>query len=134
MRVAPREISQKLATQTERFCRYLFPSGKIVSGEFCVGSTQGEAGKSCKIRLTGPKAGLWCDFSSSDERGDLLDLLASVRGKGIGDAVKEAKAWLGLIEPSSVIKPKTYQRPPKKPAGVKSMVEADPVWTYLTKE
>ena len=80
MRVTPKEIAQRLAADAERFARWLFPAGKMESGEWCVGSAQGEAGHSCKVKVGGAKAGIWCDFASESDKGDLLDLICAAKG------------------------------------------------------
>ncbi len=105
----------------------------MAGGEYCVGSIDGEAGKSLKVRVTGAKAGIWADFAGSD-KGDLIDLICAVRHIPIGEAIKEAKAFLGLTEFQSIVPKKAYSRPPSKPAGVKKLVEATPVMAYLTGE
>ncbi|HFD87704.1 MAG TPA: bifunctional DNA primase/helicase [Gammaproteobacteria bacterium] len=92
------DLAQRLAEDTESICRLLLPNGKRQGQEWCVGSVQGEAGESLKVHLTGTKAGMWRDFAA-DHGGDLLDLLAAVRGLSIGDAIRDAKVHLGIREP-----------------------------------
>ncbi len=137
MRITPRELSQRLACDAERFCRWLLPHGKIESGEWCVGSVGGEAGKSCKVHLSGDRAGVWCDFSNGTDKGDLLDLIAASRGCSIGQAIREAKDWLGIRDPESHVPPKSYSKPPTKLPGVKKLTAectGSPVMNYLTGE
>lgn len=112
-----REISEMLANQAEDVCRHLMPSGKRNGAEWETGSTGGEAGKSCKVRLTGDRAGRWCDFASGSESGDLIDLWAVTRGVRLPDAIQEAKKWLGVHEPRMEPQQrKTYAKPDHKKA------------------
>lgn len=93
--MTPKEIATLLAEDTENICRMLLPEGKRVQAEWEAGSTEGGKGKSCKVHLTGAKAGVWCDFATGDA-GDLLDLWAKSRGVTLSEAIKQAKAHLGL--------------------------------------
>ena len=108
------EIASRLADRAESVCRWLLPNGKLRSGEWCVGSTGGEAGDSCKIRVTGDRAGIWADFAG-DARGDLLDLIRETRSCGIGEAIKHAKTFLGIVDPENVVPAKKYRKPVKTP-------------------
>lgn len=47
------------------------------------------------IHLAGPMAGRWCDFATGD-KGDVIDLIALSLGLSLADAIKEARAFLGL--------------------------------------
>lgn len=47
------------------------------------------------IRLTGPKAGRWNDYATGDH-GDLIDLIRLSLGLSASDAIREARAFLGL--------------------------------------
>lgn len=47
------------------------------------------------VRLSGPKAGRWNDYATGDF-GDLLDLIALSCGLSNADAIREARAFLGL--------------------------------------
>lgn len=124
-----RDIANMLAEQADTVAKYLLPNGKREGHEWRVGSTGGEAGASLGVHLTGTKSGVWSDFSTGDA-GDLVDLWARVRCNGkIGQAVTEAKAWLGIREPEfHGHTAKSYKPPvvPKctKPKGV--------VHNYLT--
>jgi len=108
------EIASRLAERTESVCRWLLPNGKLRSGEWCVGSVGGEAGDSCKVRVSGERAGIWADFAG-EARGDLLDLIRETRSCGIGDAIKYAKQFLGIHEPENVVPAKKYRKPVKTP-------------------
>lgn len=132
LRITPKEISARLAEQAEHFCRYLLPEGRILSGEYCVGSTNGDAGQSCKIHLHGEKAGVWCDFANGTDKGDLLDLITYVHNCDLSQAIKEAKDWLGIRDPISAVAPRRYSKAPRVINGVKLLTPLDPVFQYLT--
>ena len=55
------ELSALLAQRCEEIVRDLLPNGEKKSGEWCVGSIQGEKGESLKVHLKGAKAGVWAD-------------------------------------------------------------------------
>ncbi|HAT1781230.1 TPA: toprim domain-containing protein [Legionella pneumophila] len=94
-----KEISRLLAQRADDIARYLLPHGKKDGNEWCVGSINGEPGKSLRVHLTGEKAGVWCDFANGSDKGDLLDLWASKRSLTISEAIKEATNYLGITLP-----------------------------------
>lgn len=117
------KIAELLSQQAEETVRYLLPRGKVEGNEWCVGSIDGEVGKSLKIRLHGKKAGIWCDFShGGDYSGDLLDLWAATRKISLLAALKEAQEYLGLINQKfDGYKKKNFTRPSSiKIASLKS--------------
>lgn len=133
MNETAKDIAAMLAADTERVCRELLPNGKRAGQEWCVGSVFGEAGDSLCIHLNGNKAGIWCDFSNPEDKGDLLDLWAKVNATTLGEAIKQAKAWLGIRETTFYPKPqvkKTYKRP-EKPKSIKALKPQSPVQEYL---
>ncbi len=93
------DIAQQLALQVENICVLLLPNGKKEGNHWCAGSINGEAGKSLKVCLTGDKKGVWSDFNGGNDKGDLLDLWAAVVRISLGDAIKEAKKYLGIYNP-----------------------------------
>jgi twinkle protein len=97
--IAAKEVASRLALRAEGVCQLLLPDGKAKSGEWRVGSVNGEAGESLRIKLTGDRAGLWLDFADRERSGDLLDLWAEVRGLSIREAWVQATEWLGLETP-----------------------------------
>lgn len=111
MTLTAKDIAAKLAARVESFCRDWLPHGKVDSGNWRVGSLAGEKGSSLGVQLTGPRAGLWADFAGTDS-GDLLDLIAAIKGVPLREAIKLAKDWLGIHDPvaANQIKP-TYKRP-----------------------
>lgn len=114
--MTPREIADRLARQAEAVAKMLLPNGKKQSGEWRVGSTSGDAGESMGVHLNGDKAGVWCDFATG-ESGDLLDLWCAAKGVQLAEAIREAKAYLGISEPHfEGSRKKTYVRPQKPKA------------------
>jgi twinkle protein len=105
------ELAKRMAADAASICGYLLPNGKKAGPEWKAGSTNGEAGGSLSVRLTGDKAGVWKDFQSG-ESGDLLDLWAACRGQSMAEAIKDAKAYLGVHETPQK-EAKTFKRPAK---------------------
>jgi twinkle protein len=106
------ELSKLMADNAAAIAEYLLPQGKKQSGEWCVGSTLGEAGKSLKVRLTGAKRGIWSDFSTG-ESGDLLDLWMLCRAISIAEAMRDAKSFLNVRDEMPAREAPTYKRPSK---------------------
>lgn len=110
--MTPKEISTMLAKDAESIAKMLLGGGKREGNEWRAGSVDGEEGKSLGVHLTGQKAGIWADFSSN-QSGDLLDLWAVCRGVSIGDAIKQAKAHLGIHDVELYNTRKEYRKPEK---------------------
>lgn len=104
------ELAQRMADDAAGIAQHLFPKGKRSSGEWKVGSTAGEEGESLSIRLSGAKRGVWRDFAA-DEGGDLLDLWAAARSLSIGEAMAEAKVYLGVRDEVPKRERPSYKRP-----------------------
>jgi twinkle protein len=118
------QLSQRLSGQAESVARHLLPAGKLQAREWCVGSTNGEAGESLKVCVSGSKAGVWSDFASG-EAGDLLELWWKVRGISRADAFREAREYLGIADDfKKPQRSKKFQRPakPKQLSKPKSSV------------
>lgn len=113
--MTPREINEMLVGQIESILPYLLPNGIKRGNEWVVGSPEGEPGKSTSIRMSGGKAGVWCDFADAGRGGDLLDLWCQAKGISFVDALKEAKAYLGIEDdkPKFYRKKKKYKKPQK---------------------
>jgi hypothetical protein len=75
---------------------HLLPGGRARGAEFEVGSLKGEPGRSLRIRLHGPRAGVWCDFATGERGGDIISLAAAVW------TVSQAEAARRLAELLSV--------------------------------
>ena len=74
---------------------YLLPNGHQFGGEWQVGCVGGDAGKSLRVALVGPKAGLWHDFATN-EGGDILTLWMAARGVDFRAALLEAADFVGI--------------------------------------
>ena len=107
-----KELAERMAKEASTIVPYLLPQGKKSAGEWKVAGTTGEPGTSMSVRLTGSKAGVWSDFATN-ERGDILDLWAAVRGQSISEAINDAKAYLGIRDNNPVKEPKSFKRPEK---------------------
>lgn len=90
-----RDLSAMLANEAESIARMLLPAGKRTSGEWEVGSLKGEPGSSLRVRLTGTKAGVWCDFATN-QSGDLLDLWRETRQLTAKEAIDAVKSYFGV--------------------------------------
>lgn len=106
------EIKRLLADRADKVAEYLLKDGKRKGKEWVAGNVRGEAGTSLSVRITGDRAGVWSDFASG-EAGDLLDLWMANRGLTLVEAIKDAKAYLGIRD--EAIKPpeRTYRAPEK---------------------
>ena len=92
-----RQVKELLQTRVTELASYLYPNGKREGVHWCVGSVNGEQGKSFKICLTGEKAGLWGDFAGSEKhRRSLLDLWMTARNVDFKTALRDAAQWLGV--------------------------------------
>lgn len=72
------------------------PNGVREGVEWCVGSRDGEAGRSMKICIAGAKAGVWSDFSAGDVGSDLISLYAYLNRMEQVDAMKSMASSLGI--------------------------------------
>jgi twinkle protein len=129
------QIKTQLAARAESVARALFPNGKRVGQEWCVGSTAGEPGQSLKVHLSGEKAGLWADFAAG-KSGDLLDLYCAVRGVALNEALTWAKNFLGIHEPQLQRASKFAETPVeyRKPQVKNLTMPRNAVLDYLTRE
>lgn len=109
------EIADMLGHRIEALARELLPHGRREGHEWKVGSVAGEPGRSLSVHLAGQRAGVWADFSSADQKGDALDLVAAVLRLDTPAALAWARAWLGLSDEM----PSTPRRPvpPPRPAA-----------------
>lgn len=93
-----REIADEFRSHAETLCRLLVPHGRHERGEWRVGSVNDESGRSLCIRLSGPWIGYWRDHAT-EERGDMIDLVAMVHGCSRAAAFRWASDWLGTAPP-----------------------------------
>ncbi len=104
------ELAHHLAREAEAVCRHYLSNGRRQGRYWLVGDVQNTPGRSLFVRLTGPDAGRgaagkWTD-AATGEHGDLLDLIRLNRGLDrLGDALGEARAFLGLRKPERACAP-----------------------------
>ncbi|MBE1159632.1 toprim domain-containing protein [Dyella acidiphila] len=124
------EIAQRLSAQVDAVVRMLLPNGKRQGQEWRAGSSEGEAGQSLGVHLTGDKAGVWSDFSTG-ESGDLIGLWMASRKLSLRDACKEAMDYLGIREDKIDPPQKRFQRPTKE--GVLRLHSEHTAWLTATR-
>lgn len=91
------DIARMLSGRIDQLVPEILPGAVKAGHEWQVGSIAGERGKSMSIHSSGPRAGVWCDFSNQNFKGDALDLVAFVLfGGDKKRAVAWAKSWLGI--------------------------------------
>ena len=92
-----KRIKELLRERVAELAPYLFPNGKREGNHWCVGSINGEPGRSFKICIAGPKAGLSGDFAGSGRHSrSLLDLWMAARNCDFPTALRQAAEWLGV--------------------------------------
>jgi hypothetical protein len=92
-----REIAQMLNARAFELARQIFPNGVRAGAEWTVADIGGAPGDNLSICIHGAKAGVWKQFNSADKGGDMLRLVQlAVCGGDMVEAIKWAKAWLGL--------------------------------------
>ncbi len=125
--MTPHELSERLNSDVENICRLLLPQGKREGNNWCVGDVTGNPGSSCRIQLTGNKAGLWADFAGN-EKGDLLTLYQKSKSVSLKDAIQWAKSYLNIHEPATDFDSSTIRKPSKLqktlPSGIDPRVIA----------
>jgi hypothetical protein len=94
------DVSRQLAQNVEAVCRHYLSAGRRNGDYWVVGDVRNTPGRSLFVRLKGPDigegaAGHWTD-ASTQEHGDLLDLIALNRGSTIIEAMDEARTFLAL--------------------------------------
>ena len=96
------ELARRLAENAEAVCRHYLSNGRREGRYWLAGDVRNTPGRSLYVRLHGPAAGRgaagkWTD-AASDEHGDLLDLIRAAQGaRSMGDALDEARRFLGLV-------------------------------------
>ena len=97
------DIADLLAQHAEALAPDFLRGGRRDGGTWRAGSIGGEAGQSLCVWTRGTKQGQWHDFAAG-RGGDMLDLAAACRfGGDMKEALRWARAWLGLdnIDPAS---------------------------------
>jgi len=88
-------LADALARQALAVCRYYLPSGRKQGRYWICGDVYGNPGRSLFVRISGRRAGKWCD-AATGEYGDLLDLIMLNRGLGFRGALAEARSFLRM--------------------------------------
>lgn len=122
------EIAELLNARAEDLGWMLFPAARKAGGFLCIGSVQGEPGKTLKIHLSGAKRGRWADYATSPSdpagMGDMLKLLKLTIGGGdMGRAVAEAKRFLNL----DTMDPRALERQRRTASRARERAEAEAV-------
>jgi hypothetical protein len=90
------EVAHRLAQNAEAVCRHYLSNGRRGGGYWHVGDVANTPGQSLYVRLSGSRAGKWCDAATA-EHGDLLDLIAaSCKLSSLKQALAEARQFLQL--------------------------------------
>jgi putative DNA primase/helicase len=131
-------VNEAALASIETLLSNWLPNGIREGNEFCVGSRDGEAGRSMKVRLTGDKAGIWSDFSDDAVGNDMISLYAYIFRVSAGKACAQLAEQLGIeLTPNpewEKNKGRAADRPrpapAAKPAPVKAAAPAKPrtVW------
>ena len=107
------ELKYRLLQDLEGVLQYLLPGGKRNGNEYNAGSISGEEGRSLRVHLRGDKKGVWQDFASGTEGGDIIELWKSCHGVDLAKAIIEIHEYLGL--PREERKKKAYFKPEHPP-------------------
>lgn len=129
-----KDVAAALARDTLAVAKHLLPGGRAQGHEWVSGDVDGGPGKSLKVHLSGAKAGIWSDFAAG-EGGDLLDLWAQTGNMSIGEALAEAKKYLGIEKPAiSSARERRYTRPSRPAAAAPITQKKGKVEAYLRGE
>ena len=123
------EISERLAAQAQAVVAHLLPGAKLHGNMMLCGDVGGSPGESLKIGIHGTYAGQWRDWSNDDDKGDLLDLWRISRGITPAEAIKQAKSFLGILDPVRAYEPRSYSKPEKVDSS--HLSEAGKAMSYL---
>jgi hypothetical protein len=74
----------------------LLPGGTERGGYWVCADLRGGKGDSCKVRLTGDRAGCWSDFATGDKGGDPISLAAAITGTTQLEAAQNLARMLGV--------------------------------------
>jgi hypothetical protein len=136
-------VVKRLEERSGSLVKELFPNGVYKNrGRECrIGSLSGEAGESLCIAIGGKNNGRWKDWST-DEKGNLLGLIAAVECQGDRiEALHWGLRWLGEPERQRPARPLPVHEPEAESENYKRAVRlwrkavplqrGDPVWQYL---
>ncbi len=91
-------INRAAVTALRPILDRLLPGGKIIAGEYvALNPTRADRRLgSFKVRVSGSRAGRWCDFASGDKGGDPVSLVAYIEGVSQVEAARRLAQMLGL--------------------------------------
>ncbi len=127
----PTDLAARLSERALDFCSYLLPAGRKAGHEWVVGDTDGSAGESLKVCISGTKAGVGADFATGQKFGDLLDLCQAVRNCTLREAMQEAANFLGIVPDGRDTAPKKSYRRPARPKSVSAPKPQSAAMQYL---
>ena len=121
--LGPREIADRLADQALAFCQEWLPEGRRSGGYWHCADVDGGAGRSMAVRLSGPRAGKWTDYAEGT-CGDLIDVIGEQLRLSPGEAIGEARRWLGLPNRNVIRKADPVDRlPSSSPTSARKLFE-----------
>ncbi|PRC93075.1 DUF5906 domain-containing protein [Solimicrobium silvestre] len=97
-------VKQAALYSIEALLTRWLPNGVLEGREWCIGSREGEAGRSMKVCIAGERIGRWSDFASGDTGGDLISLYSYINSISQLVAMKEVAGQLGIDIASARIK------------------------------
>lgn len=116
----------------------LYPQAKVRGNIAHLGSISGEPGDSFNIFVSGPRIGCFVDRANpADKGGTPLYLWSKAKNITFAEAVKEAKAWLGIVDDAKHVKKKfekRYNEPEVKGKGIRLIDTNTPAMDYLVGE
>lgn len=115
------DLAQALLADAEGLVNKWLPGGAKRGHEYVCGSLSGGAGSSCSVNLT---TGMWADFQTGEQGGDMLSLYATIHGLTQGKAARQVAQEEGLEAVAGIVhgapagaEPKPPRpAPPPKPA------------------
>ena len=108
---AAARIAAALGARAEEVCRRYLPQGRKQGRYWTAGDIRGARGRSLFVRLAPPGTpGKWTD-ASTNEHGDLLDVIRIASGAGsLRAALAEARAFLAMPPMPAAEAPDDYDR------------------------
>ena len=108
---AAARVAAALAERAEEVCRRYLPNGRRQGRYWTAGDARGARGRSLFVRLAPPGIpGKWTD-ASTNEHGDLLDLVRIASSAGsLRGALAEARAFLAMPPMPAAEAPDDYDR------------------------
>lgn len=96
-------LAAALLDRANEYLPTWLPGGRPIGREYTCGDLRGGPGDSCKVNMT---TGLWADFASGEQGGDLISLYAAVEGIKQGEAAKRLADQISFrLTPDDRIRP-----------------------------